>query len=337
MKDFFKNKKILITGGTGSFGSTFLKFILKNKISEARVFSRDEKKQEDLRNKINNDKVKFYIGDTRNFESIDEASKGVDFVFQAAALKQVPSCEFYPLEAINTNIIGTKNVINAAIKNRVKKLVLLSTDKAVYPINAMGMSKALAEKVLIAKSKTLKKNETLLCITRYGNVMNSRGSVIPKFADQIRANKEITITDPNMTRYIMSLDESVKLVQHAMINGKQGDIFVQKSPATSILNLANALTKLLKTKSNIKIIGVRHGEKKHETLVSSEEMARTVSEKNYFRIKSDSRDLNYNKYFNDGNVKFNLFKEYNSSNTHQLNLNELQKILKNIGYSEVNV
>ena len=335
--NFFKNKKILITGGTGSFGSTFLKYILKDKISEVRIFSRDEKKQEDLRNLIKNDKVKFYIGDTRSFESIDEACKGVDLIFHAAALKQVPSCEFYPLEAINTNIIGTKNVINAAIKNNVKRMVLLSTDKAVYPINAMGMSKALAEKVLIAKSKTLEKNTTLLCVTRYGNVMNSRGSVIPKFVQQIMLNKDITITDPDMTRYIMSLEESVKLVKYAMVNCRQGDIFVQKSPATSIINLANSLNKLLKKKSNIKVIGIRHGEKKHETLVSSEEMTRTSSEGNFFRISSDNRGLNYEKYFNKGNKRNNLKREYNSSNTKQLKMFELIKILNKIGYSDTNV
>jgi UDP-N-acetylglucosamine 4,6-dehydratase len=336
-KSFFYKKNILITGGTGSFGSSFLRNILKENFSEVRIFSRDEKKQDDLRNKLNNKKIKFYIGDTRNFESINEACKDVDYIFHAAALKQVPSCEFYPMEAINTNILGTKNVIESAISNKVKKLVLLSTDKAVYPINAMGLSKALAEKILVAKSKNLKIDETLLCITRYGNVMNSRGSVIPRFVEQIKSGGNVTITNPQMTRYIMSLKESIELVKYAMVNGSQGDTFVQKSPATTILELAEALKKIYNKKNKIQIIGIRHGEKKHETLISSEEMSRTVSEGKYYRIKSDNRDINYEKYFIKGNKNFKDFKEYNSHNTNRLNQKQLIQVLKKLGQEEVNV
>jgi UDP-glucose 4-epimerase len=336
-KSFFYKKNILITGGTGSFGSSFLTNILKENFSEVRIFSRDEKKQDDLRNKLNNKKIKFYIGDTRNFESINEACKDVDYIFHAAALKQVPSCEFYPMEAINTNILGTKNVIESAISNKVKKLVLLSTDKAVYPINAMGLSKALAEKILVAKSKNLKIDETLLCITRYGNVMNSRGSVIPRFVEQIKSGENVTITNPQMTRYIMSLKESIELVKYAMINGSQGDTFVQKSPATTILELAEALKKIYNKNNKIQIIGIRHGEKKHETLISSEEMSRTVSEGKYYRIKADNRDINYEKYFIKGNKNFKDFKEYNSHNTKRLNQKQLIQVLKKLGQAEVNV
>jgi UDP-glucose 4-epimerase len=336
-KSFFYKKNILITGGTGSFGSSFLTNILKENFSEVRIFSRDEKKQDDLRNKLNNKKIKFYIGDTRNFESINEACKDVDYIFHAAALKQVPSCEFYPMEAINTNILGTKNVIESAISNKVKKLVLLSTDKAVYPINAMGLSKALAEKILVAKSKNLKIDETLLCITRYGNVMNSRGSVIPRFVEQIKSGENVTITNPQMTRYIMSLKESIELVKYAMANGSQGDTFVQKSPATTILELAEALKKIYNKNNKIQIIGIRHGEKKHETLISSEEMSRTVSEGKYYRIKADNRDINYEKYFIKGNKNFKDFKEYNSHNTKRLNQKQLIQVLKKLGQAEVNV
>ena len=330
-KNIFNNKIILITGGTGSFGSTLARIIVKQKFKELRIFSRDEKKQEDLRNELKNSKVKFYIGDTRDKNSILEATKNVDFTFHAAALKQVPSCEFYPMEAINTNIVGTKNTIDASIENKVKKLIMLSTDKAVYPINAMGMSKALAEKVLISKSKNLKKGETILCVTRYGNVMNSRGSVIPLFSKQIKNSQEITITNPDMTRFMMSLEESVNLVIYAYENGQQGEIFVQKSPSTTIKNLAFTLNKILKGKSKIKIIGTRHGEKKHETLISSEEMPRAKEEIKYFRILPDNRDLNYSKFFSVGNKKFKSFVEYNSENTKRLNDKELIKLLKNIG------
>jgi UDP-N-acetylglucosamine 4,6-dehydratase/5-epimerase len=326
----FKNKLILVTGGTGSFGSTFIKSIINSKFKEIRVFSRDEKKQEDLRLKLKNPKVKFYIGDTRDYNSISDACKGVDYIFHAAALKQVPSCEFYPLEAIKTNIHGTSNTIEAAIKNSVKRLVLLSTDKAVYPINAMGMSKALAEKVLVAKSKNLGKNDTILNITRYGNVMNSRGSVIPNFINQIKNNQSLTVTNPNMTRFMMSLNESVDLVKYALLNGKQGEIFIQKSPAATISQLARVVKKIFNAKNTIKVIGIRHGEKNHETLISSEEMIRAVEENNYFKIKADNRDLNYSKFFTKGNKKFKKYVEYNSENTKRLTDIELAKMLKKI-------
>lgn len=335
INNLFKNKTILVTGGTGSFGSTFIKKIIKNNFKEIRVFSRDEKKQEDLRLELQNPKIKFYIGDTRKYSSIYEACKNVDYVFHAAALKQVPSCEFYPLEAIDTNIHGTSNTIDAAIKNSVKKLILLSTDKAVYPINAMGLSKALAEKVLIAKSKNLNLKKTILNITRYGNVMNSRGSVIPNFINQIKNKDYLTVTNPEMTRFMMSLDESVDLVLHAMKKGKQGEIFVQKSPAATIIQLANVIKKIFKSKNKIKIIGIRHGEKNHETLVSSEEMLRAKEEKKYFKIVTDNRDLNYSKFFTQGNKKFKNFVEYNSKNTNKLNDKQLINILKNIGVVDV--
>ena len=331
INSLFKNKIILVTGGTGSFGSAFINKIIKSRFKEIRVFSRDEKKQEDLRLKLQNSKIKFYIGDTRNYSSIYEACKNVDYVFHAAALKQVPSCEFYPLEAINTNIHGTSNTIDAAIKNSVKKLILLSTDKAVYPINAMGMSKALAEKVLIAKSKNLNSTDTTLNITRYGNVMNSRGSVIPNFVDQIKKNRPLTVTNPEMTRFMMSLEESVELVIYAMRKGKQGEIFVQKSPAATIFQLAKVLKKIFRSKNKIKIIGTRHGEKNHETLVSTEEMSRAKDEKRYYKIVTDNRDLNYSKFFTQGNKKFNEYIEYNSFNTSRLNDKELMKVLINIG------
>ena len=330
MKNIFSNKTILVTGGTGSFGSAFINKIIKSNFKEIRIFSRDEKKQESLRIKLNNSKVKFYIGDTRDFSSIDEACKNVDFIFHAAALKQVPSCEFYPLEAIKTNILGTENTIDAAIKNKAKKLILLSTDKAVYPINAMGMSKALAEKVLIAKSKNFSKNETILCITRYGNVMLSRGSVIPLFVNQIISNKEITITNPLMTRFMMSLEESVNLVLYAMQKGNQGEIFVQKSPSATIEVLAKALLKKLKSNNKIKIIGTRHGEKDHETLISKEEMPRAKEEEKFYRILPDNRNLNYDKFTSKGNKKFNQFAEYNSNNTFKLNVENLIKILNKV-------
>ena len=329
MKNFLKNKIILITGGTGSFGQMFLKKILNSKFKEIRILSRDEKKQEDLRNKIKNNMVKFYVGDVRDKDSIAEAFKNVDFVFHAAALKQVPSCEFYPLEAIKTNTIGTNNVVDLSIKNKVKRMVLLSTDKAVYPINSMGLSKALAERIVISKSRNLNPGETLLCVTRYGNVIGSRGSVIPLFLDQINSKKNITITNPKMTRFMMSLEESIELVIYAMQNGRQGEIFVQRSPSSTIELIANTLKKIKKSKCKIKIIGVRHGEKDHEVLVSKEEMARAKKESKFFRISPDIRDLNYSNYFTVGNKKINNIKEYSSNNTTNLNEKSLLKLLNN--------
>jgi len=323
--DFLKNKILLITGGTGSFGKEILKKIINTNVKKIIIFSRDEKKQEEIRDEYKNTKIKFYIGDTRDFNSIDSACKNVDYIFHAAALKQVPTCEFYPLEAIKTNILGTENVLDAAIKNKVKKVIVLSTDKAVYPINAMGLTKALAEKVMLSKSRNIK--NTIFCATRYGNVMFSRGSVIPKFINQIQKKEDITITNPKMTRFMMSLDESVNLVMFAMKNGAQGDIFVQKSPATTILTLANTLKEIFKSKSKIKFIGTRHGEKEHETLVSKEEMAKIVEYQKFFKIPNDQRDCNYDIFFSKGNNKIEKVNEYNSSNTNQLNEIRLKKIL----------
>jgi UDP-glucose 4-epimerase len=328
--NFLKNKILLITGGTGSFGKEILKKFINTSIKEIRIFSRDEKKQEEVRDEIKNTKIKFYIGDTRDFKSIDNACKNVDYIFHAAALKQVPTCEFYPLEAIKTNILGTENTLEAAIKNKVKKVILLSTDKAVYPINAMGLTKALAEKVMLAKSRNVK--STIFCATRYGNVMLSRGSVIPKFISQIKKKENITITNPTMTRFMMSLNESVNLVMFAMENGSQGDIFVQKSPASTMLTLANTLKKIFKSKSKIKLIGTRHGEKEHETLVSKEEMAKVIEYKKFYRIPNDQRDLNYEFFFSKGNNKIEKVNEYNSSNTYRLNETELEKILLKLDY-----
>jgi UDP-glucose 4-epimerase len=327
---FFKNKILLITGGTGSFGKEILKEFINTNIKEIRVFSRDEKKQEEVRDEIKNIKIKFYIGDTRDFKSIDNACKNVDYIFHAAALKQVPTCEFYPLEAIKTNILGAENTLEAAIKNKVKKVILLSTDKAVYPINAMGLTKALAEKVMLAKSRNVK--NTIFCATRYGNVMLSRGSVIPKFINQIQKKEDITITNPAMTRFMMSLNQSVNLVMFAMKNGSHGDIFVQKSPAATMLTLANTLKKIFKSKSKIKLIGTRHGEKEHETLVSKEEMAKVIQYKKFYRIPNDQRDLNYEIFFSKGNNMIEKVNEYNSSNTYRLNEAELEKILLNLDY-----
>ena len=326
MKNFLKNKSILITGGTGSFGQKFLEKIISTDFKQIRILSRDEKKQEDLRNKINNSKIKFYIGDVRDKDSIVEAFKNIDYVFHAAALKQVPSCEFYPLEAIKTNTLGTQNVVDLCIKNKVKKMVLLSTDKAVYPINSMGLSKALAERIVISKSRNLKLNDTMLCITRYGNVIGSRGSVIPLFLEQIDKNKEITITDGKMTRFMMSLSDSIDLVLYAMKNGKQGEMFVLKSPSSTIDLIANTLIKIRNSKSKIKIIGTRHGEKDHEVLVSREEMIRAKSENKFFRISPDIRDLNYANYFTKGNKKISSIQQYSSNNTEKLN----EKTLKNL-------
>ena len=328
----FNGKTLLITGGTGSFGGAVLRRFLDSNIKEIRIFSRDEKKQEDLRIELNNKKLKFIIGDVRDYSCIDKAFSEVDFVFHAAALKQVPSCEFYPLEAIKTNVLGTENVLNAAISNGVKKVICLSTDKAVYPINAMGQTKALMEKIMIAKSREAKASGPVFCATRYGNVMASRGSVIPLFVSQIKQNKPLTITDPAMTRYLMSLDESLDLVIHAFKKGKQGDIFVKKSPSATMDHLAKALVEIFSSKSKDKIIGTRHGEKLFETLVSREEMAKVEDMGQYFRIPSDNRDLNYNKYFTDGEKSISLSEDYTSHSTKQLNLEETISILNNLDY-----
>ena len=322
-----KNKTLLITGGTGSFGNAVLQRFIQSNLREIRIFSRDEKKQEDMRIALNNQKVKFYIGDVRNPDSVDDAMQGVDYVFHAAALKQVPSCEFYPMEAIRTNVLGAENVMRSAIAHEVKKCVVLSTDKAVYPINAMGISKAMMEKVMAAKARLCDSKKTVLCATRYGNVMASRGSVIPLFLDQIRANKPITITDPNMTRFLMSLDESVDLVMYAFEHANPGDIFVQKAPASTIQDLAYAIREMLGAEADIKVIGTRHGEKLFESLVSREEMARAEDLGEYFRIPSDSRDLNYGKYFVEGEVGTSKIEDYTSHNTYRLDIEGVKKTL----------
>lgn len=328
----FDNKTLMITGGTGSFGTTVLSRILQTNIKEIIIFSRDEKKQEDLRLNLNNKKVKFFIGDTRDYSSIHQAMHGVDYVFHAAALKQVPSCEFYPLEAIKTNALGTENVLNAAIANQVKKVILLSTDKAVYPVNAMGLSKAIAEKILIAKARMAPPTGTIMCATRYGNVMASRGSVIPLFIEQIKKNQPVTITDPKMTRFLMSLEDSVDLVFHAFQNGMQGDIFIQKAPACTIEDLSTALFELFSTKCNSNIIGSRHGEKLYESLVSREEMAKAEDMGRYFRIPADNRDLNYDKFILDGKPETNLLDDYTSHNTHRLSIPEVKELLLSLDY-----
>lgn len=328
----FDNKVLLITGGTGSFGNTVLKRFLETNVKEIRVFSRDEKKQEDMRISLSDNKVKFYIGDVRDYESIYQATIGVDYIFHAAALKQVPSCEFYPMEALKTNIIGTDNVINAAEANGVKKLIVLSTDKAVYPINAMGISKAMAEKVLVARSRNIKENGTVLCATRYGNVMASRGSVIPLFVDQLKKGNPITITDPNMTRFLMSLEDSVDLVLYAFENGKQGDIFVQKSPVSTVADLAQALKEIFNKDNPVKIIGTRHGEKLYESLISREEMAKAIDMGRYYRIPSDNRDLNYNKFFSEGEEVLSTLEDYTSHNTNRLSVGEIKKKLLELAY-----
>jgi UDP-N-acetylglucosamine 4,6-dehydratase len=327
-----KNKVIMITGGTGSFGLTAAKIFLKKNIKEIRIFSRDEKKQEDMRLSLKDSRLKFYIGDVRDYESINYAMRGVNFAFHAAALKQVPVCEFYPLEAIKTNVLGAENVINAAIKNCVKKVIVLSTDKAVYPINAMGISKAMMEKLMIAKSRMLGKNATILSATRYGNVMTSRGSVIPLFIKLIKSNKSLTITDPQMTRFLMSLEESVNLVLYAFKHAKQGDIFIQKAPASTILDLAVALKELFSAKNSIQIIGTRHGEKLYETLLSREEMSLVKDKGSYYQIPIDNRDLNYEKYFIKGEKKVSLSSDYTSHNTKRLNIEEIKKILLKLDF-----
>jgi len=325
----FKNKKLLITGGTGSFGNAVLRKFLDTDISEIRIFSRDEKKQDDMRKYYSNEKLKFFIGDVRDPPSVLNASQGVDFIFHAAALKQVPSCEFFPVEAVKTNVLGTENVLSVAIESKVKKVICLSTDKAVYPINAMGVSKAMMEKVFVAKSRT--SNSTIICGTRYGNVMASRGSVIPHFHEQISSKKDITVTNPGMTRFLMTLDDAVNLVLFTFKNGNSGDIFVQKSPSTTIGDLALTMKKIYNSSVKIKNIGIRHAEKMHETLLTKEERLVAEEFENYFRIPADNRDLNYNKYFFEGKKSKDL-EEYNSFNTHRLSEDNLTKLLASIGY-----
>jgi UDP-N-acetylglucosamine 4,6-dehydratase len=328
----FKNKTLLITGGTGSFGNAVVRRFLQTDIAEIRIFSRDEKKQEDMRLEMRSSKLKFYIGDVRNFNSVNDAMRGVDYVFNAAALKQVPSCEFYPMEAVATNVVGTDNTLNAAIANRVKNVIVLSTDKAVHPINAMGMSKALMEKVAVAKARGLKPDETMICITRYGNVMGSRGSVIPLFVNQIKARKPITITDPDMTRFMMSLEDSVDLVLFAYKRGKGGDTFVQKAPAATIGQLARVLKELFNSDTEVRIIGTRHGEKKHESLLNREEMVRAEDLGSYYRVSSDTRDLNYSLFFEKGEKKVAAVEEYTSANTHRLADDEFKAMLLKLDY-----
>lgn len=326
----FKGKTLLITGGTGSFGNAVLRRFLPTDITEIRIFSRDEKKQEDMRLKFKSEKVKYYLGDVRDYNSILNAMPGVDYVFHAAALKQVPSCEFYPIEAVKTNVLGTENLLNAAITYGVLRVITLSTDKAVYPINAMGISKAMMEKIMVAKSRTIINNKTIICGTRYGNVMASRGSVIPLFIDQIKQGKPLTITDPLMTRFLMSLDDAVDLVLYAFEYGQQGDIFVPKAPASNIQDLAMAVKKLLNADSEVKIIGTRHGEKLHETLLTREEFAHAKDLGKYYRVPADNRDLNYNNYFVSGKVEVSQAQDYNSSNTTQLSVPKILELLKNL-------
>jgi UDP-N-acetylglucosamine 4,6-dehydratase len=328
----FNNKVLMITGGTGSFGNAVLKRFLSTDVREIRIFSRDEKKQEEMRIALSNEKLKFYIGDIRNYDSIQQAMKGVNYVFHAAALKQVPSCEFYPMEAVRTNVLGAENVMNAAITQGVERVVVLSTDKAVYPINAMGVSKAMMEKLMVAKARMQNQGETLLCATRYGNVMASRGSVIPLFVSQIKEGKALTLTDPTMTRFLMSLDDSVDLVLHAFEHGQQGDIFVQKAPASNVADLATALLQMFGVSTAPRIIGTRHGEKLFETLVSREEMARVNDMGDYYRVPADNRDLNYAKYFSDGEEKISNLQDYTSHNTQQLDVDQIKKLLKKLDF-----
>lgn len=328
----FKDKIILITGGTGSFGNAVLKRFLNSDVKEIRIFSRDEKKQEEMRISFSNIKLKFFIGDVRNYDSIFHATKNTDYVFHAAALKQVPSCEFYPMEAVRTNILGTQNILDAASANGVKKVVVLSTDKAVYPINSMGLSKAMAEKLMIAKSRAQDSSETILCATRYGNVMASRGSVIPLFVSQIKARIPLTVTDPEMTRFLMSLEDSVNLVEYAFEHAIQGDIFVQKAPASTVSDLAQALKELFNSTIPIKIIGTRHGEKLYESLISREEMAKAGDMGNYFRIPADNRDLNYAQYFTEGEEKIASFEDYTSHNTQRLNVAQIKELLLKLDF-----
>ncbi|MFL0247328.1 polysaccharide biosynthesis protein [Candidatus Clostridium stratigraminis] len=328
----FKNRTLLITGGTGSFGNAVLKRFLDTDIKEIRIFSRDEKKQDDMRKIYKNDKVKFYIGDVRDLSSVKNAMHGVDYIFHAAALKQVPSCEFFPIEAVKTNIIGTDNVLTAAIEYGVKKVICLSTDKAAYPINAMGISKAMMEKVFVAKSRTVSPDRTVICGTRYGNVMASRGSVIPLFVEQIKSGQALTITNPVMTRYLMSLDEAVELVVFAFENGQTGDIMVQKSPASTIGDLAQAIKELFHADNEIKIIGTRHGEKLYETLLTKEEYVHSEDMGEFFRVPADKRDLNYDKYFVEGNEKLSSEEEYDSQNTELLTIEQIKEKLLKLDY-----
>lgn len=328
----FHNKSLMITGGTGSFGKTVLNRFLTSDVGEIVIFSRDEKKQEDMRVKLQDNKIRFVIGDVRNPESINLAMRGVDFIFHAAALKQVPSCEFYPMEAVLTNVIGTENVINAALMNNVKKMVLLSTDKAVYPINAMGISKAMAEKILVARSRTMGSSDPVLCATRYGNVMASRGSVIPLFIERIKAGQELTITDPAMTRFLMSLEESVDLVLHAFNHGTQGDIFVQKASACTIGDLAQALSELFNVDNRTRVIGTRHGEKLYESLVSREEIAKAQDMQRYWRIPADNRDLNYEAFISEGSPEANAVDDYTSHNTERLTVTQVKDVLLALPY-----
>lgn len=328
----FKHKILLITGGTGSFGNAVLRRFLHTDIKEIRVFSRDEKKQEDMRIGVNNPKIKFYIGDVRNYDSVLSATYGVDYVFHAAALKQVPSCEFYPMEAVRTNVLGAENVLNASLANKVKKVICLSTDKAVYPINAMGISKAMMEKLMVAKARMTDKCKTVCTGTRYGNVMASRGSVIPLFVRQIKEGKPLTITDPNMTRFLMSLDDAVDLVLYAFNNARQGDIFVQKAPASTIMDLALAVKELFNSRNEIKIIGTRHGEKLYETLLTREEFAKAEDLGGYYRIVPDDRDLNYGKYFTEGEEQIAQFEDYNSHNTQRLTISEIKEKLMQLEF-----
>lgn len=328
----FSDRILMITGGTGSFGNAVVSKFLETEIREIRIFSRDEKKQEDMRLSLNHPKLKFHIGDVRDYSSVFEAMRGVDFVFHAAALKQVPSCEFYPMEALRTNVHGTENVINAAISQGAKRFVLLSTDKAVYPINAMGISKAMAEKVMVAKSRLLTNGDTVLCATRYGNVMASRGSVIPLFVEQIKQGTPLTITDPGMTRFLMSLDDSVDLVLHAFENATQGDIFVQKAPASTIEVLAKALLSIFGSGAKSRVIGTRHGEKLYESLLSREELSRANETDRYYRVPMDARDLNYNKYFVEGEQKLSASDDYTSHNTKRMDLEEVKALLLKLDY-----
>lgn len=328
----FDDKVLMITGGTGSFGHTVLKRFLNTSVREIRIFSRDEKKQEDMRIALANDKVKFYIGDVREYDSLSQAMVGVDYIFHAAALKQVPSCEFYPMEAVRTNVLGTENVLNAAIANGVQRVVVLSTDKAVYPINAMGISKAMAEKLMVAKSRMIPAKGPVICATRYGNVMASRGSVIPLFVDQLRGVDSLTVTDPEMTRFLMSLEDSVDLVLHAFEHGQQGDIFVQKAPASTVGDLAQALKELFGKDNSIRVIGTRHGEKLYESLVSREEMAKAEDMGRYYRIPADNRDLNYKKYFVEGEPEISELDDYTSHNTERLDVRGVKQLLLKLDY-----
>ena len=324
----FKNKTLLITGGTGSFGNAVLnRFLQTDHFNEIRIFSRDEKKQDDMRNQLKNDKLKFYIGDVRDYASIERAMRGVDYVFHAAALKQVPSCEFFPMEAVKTNVMGTQNAIDAAVANKVSKIICLSTDKAAYPINAMGISKAMMEKVAVAASRTIPNNDTTVCLTRYGNVMASRGSVIPLFLNQIKTGQTVTITDPKMTRFLMSLDEAVELVLFAFEHGNQGDLFVNKAPAGTIGDLAQALKELSNATNEIKVIGTRHGEKLYETLCTREEMIKAEDMGEFYRIPADNRDLNYAQYFSEGVEEVSDIEDYHSHNTEQLGVEGMKKLL----------